>query len=84
MKRNIKLTTQEKEIENALVKGEYINVGKSEFESIAQAIVGRRKDAVLNIRVNSQDIKNLKAKARRLGVKYQSFISELLHRAASL
>ena len=68
----------------ALIKGEYIDIRKSEFEDIAQAIAARKKDSVLNIRVNSRDLKNLKQKAKTLGVKYQTFISELLHRMANL
>jgi len=84
MRRNIKLTQQEKEIENALIRGDYVNVSKKELENIAHAISARRKDAVLNVRVNSLDLKNLKLKAKRLGVKYQTFISELLHRMANL
>ena len=43
----------------------------------------RKKDAVLNMRVNRQDLAGLKQKARRLGVPYQSFISELLHHFAA-
>ncbi|MFH1858340.1 MAG: antitoxin [Candidatus Omnitrophota bacterium] len=80
--RRIKLTRQEREIENALVKGEYLDVDKSEIEEISHAIAARRKDAVLNIRVNSQDLKSIKEKARKLGVRYQTFISEFLHRVA--
>ena len=76
------MTRQEREIENALVKGEYLNVSKLKFEEIARAIAHRRKDAVLNIRVNSSDFQGIKQIARRLGVKYQTFISELLHRVA--
>jgi predicted DNA binding CopG/RHH family protein len=78
----MKLTRQEREIEGALVRGEYVNVTKSEFEEIARAIAHRKKDAVLNIRVNSQDLKFIKLKAKKLGVRYQTFISELLHRVA--
>jgi predicted DNA binding CopG/RHH family protein len=80
--RRVKLNRQEREIENALVRGEYVNVSEAEFATLAQAIVRRRKDAVLNIRVNSDDLKSIKRKAKRLGVKYQTFISELLHRIA--
>ena len=80
--RQIKLTRQERGIEGALVRGEYVGVPKSEFEEIARAVAHRRKDAVLNIRVNSEDLMGIKQKARRLGVKYQAFISELLHRVA--
>lgn len=81
MKR-VKLTRSEKKIEDALLKGEYINVNKTEFDHIANAIAARRKDAVLNLRINSQDLETLKEKADKLGVKYQTFISEILHRVA--
>ena len=80
--RRIHLTRQEKAIESSLLEGEYANVGKGEFEMIAQAIANHKKDAVLNIRVNSQDLKNIRQKAKRLGIRYQTFISELLHRIA--
>jgi predicted DNA binding CopG/RHH family protein len=78
----MKLTKQEKAIEKALVKGEYVSAGKAKLEKMAQAIAARRKDAVLNIRLNGTDLKNIKNKAERLGVKYQTFISEVLHRVA--
>jgi predicted DNA binding CopG/RHH family protein len=80
--RKIKLTPQEKALENSLLKGEYVNVGKSDFEAIAKTITARKKDAVLNVRVNSQDLANIKQKARQLGVKYLTFISELIHKVA--
>ena len=78
-----KLTKEEKAIEKALIRGEYKPVSPAENERIARAIQKRRKDAVLNIRVNSEDIRNIKLKAARLGVPYQTFISELLHRFAA-
>ena len=80
--RQLKLSKQERQIENALVSGEYVKVDHHEFAEIAQAIAHRKKDAVLNIRVNSEDLKNIKQKANRLGIKYQTFVSELLHRVA--
>lgn len=80
--RRIKLTKYEKAIEDAALRGEYIPVSKKEQDEIVAALAARRKDAVLNIRINSSDLKNLKEKARKLGVKYQTFISEILHRAA--
>jgi predicted DNA binding CopG/RHH family protein len=72
----------ERAVEEALLRGEYRDVAESEFEEIAQAVAHRRKDAVLNVRVNSQDLKTIKAKAKRHGIKYQTFVSELLHRIA--
>ena len=80
--RRVKLSRQEKQIEDALVKGEYVPAGKSEFKEIAEAITRRKKDAVLNVRINSDDLESIKEKAKKLGVKYQTFIAEILHRVA--
>jgi len=80
--RRIKLTRQEKAIENSLLRGEYVRIPDSEFNEIAKAIAAHKKDAVLNIRVNSQDLKSIKEKAAKLGIRYQTFISELLHKVA--
>ena len=80
--RRIKLTKQEREIEEALVRGEYRPVSRQEFEEIKRMIEARKKDAVLNIRVNQGDLTNIKLKAKKMGVKYQTFISEILHRVA--
>lgn len=80
--RQTKLTRQEKAIENALLKGEYRTLYKNKFEGIAEAVASRRKDAVLNIRVNSLDLENIRKKAEKLGIKYQTFLSELVHKVA--
>lgn len=80
--RPMKLTRQEREIEDALLRGEYVKASKAEIDAVARAIARRRKDAVLNIRVNSYDLKAIKHKAQKLGVKYQTFIAELLHHVA--
>lgn len=78
--RKIKLTREERAIEDSIE--EFVPVDRNEYEKIVQAIEARRKNAVLNIRVNSNDLKNLKHKAHRLGIKYQTFISEILHKVA--
>jgi len=78
--RKIKLTKQEQWIEDHL--DEFVPVSREEFNQIAQAIEARKKDAVLNIRVNSYDLEYLKQKAQKLGIKYQTFISEILHKVA--
>lgn len=80
--RRINLTRQERAVEESLLKGEYTNAGKNEFTAIAEAIAARKKDAVLSIRVNSQDLASVKQKAERLGIRYQTFISEVIHRIA--
>ena len=81
--RQARLTTPEQAIEQALLRGEYVDVGKATLEEVAQAIVRRRKNAMISIRVNSQDLKQIKGKAKRLGVGYQTLISEMLHRVAA-
>ncbi|HOW43238.1 MAG TPA: hypothetical protein P5110_01280 [Candidatus Omnitrophota bacterium] len=81
--RRLKLPAQEKEIEEALINDQFVNVTPEEFHQIAQSLAARKKDAVLNVRINSQDLRNIKEKARKMGVKYQTFISELLHRVAT-
>ena len=80
--RKMKLTGEEKRIERDLEKGVYIDAPKEEFEEIAEMLRQRKKDAVLSIRVNRVDLDNIKKKAQKLGVRYQSLISELIHQAA--
>lgn len=60
----------------------YFDLADAKFKEIASNLKARRKDKVLNIRINSDDLEKLKAKAASLGVKYQTFISEILHQAA--
>ena len=80
--RKIKLTREEQWIEDHL--DEFVPVSKEKYDELAEALSRKRKDAVLNIRVNSYDLEHIKQKARKLGVKYQTFISEILHRAAEV
>ncbi|MBI2337281.1 MAG: hypothetical protein HYU97_11035 [Deltaproteobacteria bacterium] len=79
----IKLNEYERTVEKDLIRGKFHPVSSMEFESIARAITQRKKDAVLNIRINNQDLKQLKLKAKKLGVPYQTFISEILRRFAA-
>lgn len=78
--RRLNLTKEEQWIEDHL-EG-YAPVSKEKYNKIAQLIESRKKDAVLNIRVNSYDLEHIKQKAQKLGVKYQTFISEILHKVA--
>lgn len=81
MKR-VRLTKAEKEVESALLRGKYVKVSDKEMKGIQQALVARKKDKVMTIRVNNEDIKRIKIKAEKLGVRYQTFISEVLHEVA--
>jgi predicted DNA binding CopG/RHH family protein len=78
--RKIKLTKEELAIENNIEQ--FVKVDKQEYEQILQAVAARRKDAVLNVRVNSQDLASIKHRAQRLGIRYQTLISEIIHRIA--
>jgi predicted DNA binding CopG/RHH family protein len=82
--RRIKLTREEKRIEADIEAGKYVPVDKEQFDKIAEALARRKKDMVLNIRINSYDLKSIKQKARKLGIKYQTFISEILHKVAQV
>jgi len=46
--KKIKLTKQEKEIEDQLLTGEYVDVSEKERGRIVNALVNRKKDAVVN------------------------------------
>jgi predicted DNA binding CopG/RHH family protein len=81
MKR-IRLSSQEKKIEKDLLDNIYIPATEKDFQFVAESIANRKKDAVLNIRVNSRDLSNIKNKAKKLGVRYQTFISEIIHKIA--
>jgi predicted DNA binding CopG/RHH family protein len=76
------LTEEESEIENALLRGEFEPVKGKELESIEKALKARKKDITMTIRVNSEDIEKIKEKARKLGIKYQSYISAIIHHVA--
>ena len=78
--RKFKLTKEEQWIEDHME--EFVPVKREQFEMIKQALERRKKDAVLNIRVNHYDLETIKQKARKLGIKYQTFISEVLHKVA--
>ena len=80
--KKIKFTSEERKIEKDLLEGVYKPVSSNEFRTVSEAIARRKKDAVLNIRVNSKDLEYIKHKARKLGIKYQTLISEIIHKVA--
>ena len=80
--KRFKLTKSERELENAFLRGEMVPGSKAEFDLITRAIAERKKNAVLNIRINKYDLESLKQKAKKHGIKYQTFIAEILHRVA--
>ena len=81
MKR-IKLTKEEKAIEESLMNGEFVPIKGKQLEMIEKSLRSRKKDVTMTIRVNSEDIEKIKKKAKKVGVKYQTYISEVLHQVA--
>jgi len=80
--KKLKLTKEEKGIENALLSGEYRPLKGKELKNIEKILKSRKKDIIMTIRVNSEDIDKIKSKAKELGIKYQSYISEIIHQVA--
>ena len=78
--KKFKLSKYEQSIEDEI--DTYVPVPQHEFEAMKKLLEARRKDAVLNIRINKMDLDSLKQKAKKLGVKYQSLIAEILHNVA--
>ncbi len=74
------LSKYEQSIENTI--DEYVPVSRAKFEATKKMFEARKKNAVLNIRINQGDLDSLKDKAKKLGVKYQTFITEILHKVA--
>jgi predicted DNA binding CopG/RHH family protein len=80
--RKIKLTKYERSIEEAIERGEYVSASKEDNERMRRMLAAYRKNTVLHMRINNNDLALIKSKAKKLGVKYQTFIAEYLHKFA--
>ena len=78
--KRMRLTREEKAIEAESLS--YVPMAPDEFKMIVDAIKRHRKDAVLNMRVNSAVLNGIKKKAKKAGIPYQTLISETLHALA--
>lgn len=78
----IKLNPEEQQIEDDIEAGLYKPVSRAEFLKIKEVIDQYNKSSVLNMRINPDDIMRIKEKAKKLGVRYQTFIAQILHRVA--
>ncbi|MBI5675680.1 MAG: antitoxin [Nitrospirae bacterium] len=78
---DFKLDEYEKDIEKNILK--YKKASKSKVAKIEQIInkAGEKKN--ISLRVNSQDLDQLKLKAEKEGVPYQTLISSILHKFVS-
>jgi len=80
-----KLNREEKEILKAFESGEFKKVRKLEKElekHKATAEATFKKDARINIRLPSKDLRALQAKALREGIPYQTLVASVLHKYA--
>ena len=80
-----KLDAEEKEILEAFEKGELKRArnAKKEIEKHKEiAKVTFKKDARINIRLSSKDLRTLQAIALKEGIPYQTLVSSVLHKYA--
>ncbi len=78
-----KLNPEEKEILEAFESGQLKRVKGAgekiaEHQKVAEATF--KKDARINIRLSSRDLRALQARALREGIPYQTLISSVLHK----
>jgi predicted DNA binding CopG/RHH family protein len=78
-----KLTAEEKEILDAFESGRLkksINQPQEIRKHRAAAEETFKKDARINIRLSSRDLRSLQARALREGIPYQTLVSSVLHK----
>lgn len=78
-----KLDKEEKEILEAFESGELKSVKNAKeqikrHQTIAEATF--KKDARINIRLSSRDLRSLQARALKEGIPYQTLVSSVLHK----
>jgi predicted DNA binding CopG/RHH family protein len=80
-----KLNSEERELLDALEKGEYESVltddRKTELENAAAHTL--KRDKRLNIRLSSRDMIAIQAKAAKEGIPYQTLAASIIHKYIS-
>ena len=78
-----KLDSYEKELLEAFDSGK-LTKAKSEKQQIKRHVAAAeatfKKDARINIRLSSRDLRSLQTKALMEGMPYQTFVSSILHK----
>ncbi len=77
------LDPEEREILEAYERGELKRVDNAEEvirKSRDLALATLKKDARINIRISSRDLRALQARALREGIPYQTLVSSVLHK----
>lgn len=78
-----KFTVEEKEILDAFEAGKLkksVNQSQEVKKHRAAAGATFKKDARINIRLSSRDLRSIQAKALREGIPYQTLVSSVLHK----
>jgi len=74
----IKLTEEEKSIENSIDTLKPVSAKKK--EKINRILERARKSRSISLRISAYDLERLKEKAKRLGMPYQTLINSVLHK----
>jgi len=78
-----KLDKEEQEILDAFESGKLKKSKNSEKQIAQHRLVAEatfKKDARINIRLSSRDLRSLQARALREGVPYQTLVTSILHK----
>jgi len=74
----LKLDDYEKEIENNILK--FRKASKTKINKVEKILQKANEKKNISLRVNSQDIEQLKLRAEQEGIPYQTLISSILHK----
>ncbi len=81
-KKQIKLTSEERSLDRAIERGEYVSVYSAKeverYQAVAKNTFAKQK--AVNIRISERNLARLKAAAAREGVSYQTFITSLIQK----
>ncbi len=82
-KRNVVLTNEEKELDAAIERGEFVSTGnfkkrKKDIEEVARNTLAKNK--AITVRISERNLMRLKAAAAREGIPYQTFVSSLIQK----
>jgi predicted DNA binding CopG/RHH family protein len=79
--KELKLDNYEKDIEKDVLK--YKKVSSSKLAKIERIIQKANEKKNISLRLNSQDLEQLKLKAEKEGIPYQTLISSIIHKFIS-
>lgn len=85
--KNLILDKEEQKFEKALTRGEFVSVSDFEkskklFKEAARNYKNLQKTKRITIRVNQEDLLNVKAKAKNKRIPYQTLLNTLIHQYA--